>query len=272
MAASITSSGITLDSITKNGKFEPFELQVSRGQITGHSVVNIFGFLPSSSFSAGGIYRTVWENSPTTDYAFPSSAVTMSLVSTNNSDTATILIVGLDANYNLISETLALNGTTSVPTVNKYFRINNMSVAIGSPTNPAGVITLTNGGVTYAQISTSQFGAGAGNTASIGTSQMALYTVPAGYSLYLSRFDAFSSYNGNTANYLTYRAVTNTSAGVQKIILQSPWDSTYEIQRKYPFSYASGTDIRWQVATSGTTAVSVGINIEGVLIANDGSF
>lgn len=269
--ATITSSGAVLQSITRVGRYEPFELQVARGQITGHSIVNIFGFMPSAAFSAGGIYRTVWENAPTTDYAFPSSAVTMSLVSTNNADTASILIVGLDANYNLISETLVLNGTTPVLSVNKYLRVNNISVSVGSPTNPAGVITLTNGGVTYAQISTAQFGSGAGNTASIGVSQMGVYTVPAGNTLYLNRFDAFSSYNGNTANYLTYRAVTNNSSGVQRIILQSPWDSTYEIQRKYPFAYAAGTDIRWQMATSGTVAVSVGVNIEGVLITNDGT-
>jgi hypothetical protein len=186
-------------------------------------------------------------------------------------DTATILVSGLDANYNTISELVVLNGATGVPTVNKYFRINNISVAVGSATNPAGVVTCTNGGVTYAQISSTQYGALLTNLACIGSSQMAVYTVPAGKTLYLGRFDANSSYNGNNAYYLTYRAVANSQAGVQKIVLQSPWDSSYEIQRKYPFGYAAGTDVRWQVASSNAAPVSVGINIEGVLIDNDGT-
>jgi len=262
-------TGVVNQSITRVGQYEPFELQVSRGQITGHSVVNIFGFIPASAFTVG-VYRTVWENSPTTDYAFPSSAVTMTITGTSG-DTATILVSGLDANYNAISELVVLNGGTGVATVNKYLRINNISVAVGSPTNPAGVVTCVNGGVTYAQISSAQFGAGSGNTASIGTSQMAVYTVPAGNTLYLNRFDAFSSYNGNNAYYLTYRAVANSSSGVQKVVLQSAWDSTYEIQRKYPFAYAAGTDIRWQVTSSNAAPVSIGINIEGVLVANDGT-
>jgi len=40
-------TGVVNQSITRVGRYEPFELQVARGQITGHSVVNIFGYQPS---------------------------------------------------------------------------------------------------------------------------------------------------------------------------------------------------------------------------------
>jgi hypothetical protein len=254
------------DSVTKRGTLEPFWLQVSRGQVTGHSLVNIFGYFATPA--TANAYRTAWELGNTTNYAFPSSATTMTLVSTNNSDTATITINGLDANYNIISENLVLNGTNNVTTIKSYFRINNINVSSGSPTNPAGTITLSNGGVTYAQISTTNLGAG---TASIGTSQMSLYTVPNGFTLYLTRFDAFSSFNGNNVNFLTYRALTNSSAGVQKIILQQPFDSNYSVTRISPFPYTQGTDVQWQVAPSAAASATVGINIEGILVANDGT-
>jgi hypothetical protein len=254
------------DSVTKRGVHEPFELQVSRDQITGHSAQNIFGY--GTTPATANLFRTVWENMGSTEYVFPSSALTMNLVSATAGDTATITIVGLDANYNVLTENLVLNGTTNVPTVNQYFRINRMFVSVGSATNPAGVITLSNGGVIYAQINTGVFN---GTTSSLGSTQMAVYTVPAGYTFYGWRYGAYSSFNGNTANYTTYRAITNLSSGVQRLIVQTPYNTTYEVHRQFPFPYTEKTDLRFQVASSAATAAVVSINIGGVLVANDGT-
>jgi len=251
-------------SVTVQGAYEPFELQVARNQIMGHNTANIFAY--GTTPATANLFRTVWENMATTDYVFPSAASTMTLVSTVITDTATITITGLDASYNLISESLALNGTTGVTTVNSYFRINNIAVSAGSATNPTGVITLATGGVTYAQINTQVV---SGVTSSIGTSQMAVYTVPNGYTFYGYRYGAYSSFNGNTANYTTYRALSNASSGVQKVIVQTPFNTTYDVQRHFPFPYASGSDLRFQVASSAATAAVVSINIGGVLIKND---
>ena len=264
--ATFNSTGAVSESITRVGRYEPFELQVARGQITFHNEQNVFAY--GTTPATAGVFRTVWENMATTEYVFPSSAVVMQLASDNVADTATITIVGLDANYAPISETLTLNGTTNVPTTNSYLRINSMFVATGSATNPIGVITLKNSTVTYAQISTAVFN---GVTSSIGQTQMAVYTVPAGYTFYGYRYGAYSSFNGNTVNYTTYRAVTNSSAGVQKIIVQTPFNTNYEVQRHFPLPYAEKTDLRWQIASSVATAAVVSVNIGGVLIKNDGS-
>jgi hypothetical protein len=254
----------TAYSITQFGLYEPFELQVARGQITWHSGQNIFAY--GTTPAIAGTFRTVWENMGTTEYVFPSSAVIMQLVSTAAGDTASITISGLDANYLLISETLVLNGTTNVPTTKQFLRVNSMAVSIGSATNPTGVITLSNGGTIYAQINTAVFN---GTTSSIGQTQMAVFTVPAGYTFYGYRYGAYSSFNGNSANYTTYRAVSNSSAGVQKLIVQTPFNTTYEVQRHFPFPYAEKTDLRFQVASSAAAAAVVSINIGGVLILND---
>ena len=251
-------------SMTQHGRHEPFDLQVSRGQVPYHSAQNIFGY--GTTPATAGLFRTVWENMSTTEYVFPSSAVTMNLVSTAAGDTATITIVGLDASYNVITENLVLNGTTNVPTVNQYFRINNMFVSVGSATNPSGVITLINGGVTYAQINTGVFN---GTTSSLGASQQAVYTVPAGFTYYGYRYGAYSSFNGNSTNYTTYRAITNSSSGVQKLIVATPFNTTYEVQRHFPFAYAEKTDLRFQIASSAATAAVVSVNIGGVLVANE---
>jgi hypothetical protein len=140
-----------------------------------------------------------------------------------------------------------------------------MVVSIGSTTNPSGVVTLKNSTVTYAQINTGVFN---GTTSSLGQTQMAVFTVPAGYTFCGHRYGAYSSFNGNTANYTTYRAITNSSAGVQKLIVQTPFNTNYEVQRHYPLLYAEKTDLRWQIAPSSATAATVSINIGGVLIQN----
>jgi hypothetical protein len=264
--ATITSSGAVNQSITRVGRYEPFELQVSRNQISFHAPANIFGY--GTTPATANLFRTVWENMATTDYVFPASALTMQLVSTAAGDTASITISGLDANYNPLSETLALNGTTNVPTANQYFRVNSIVVSAGSPTNPTGVVTLSNGGTIYAQINTVTLG---GSTTSVGTSQMGVYTVPAGNTFYGYRYGAYSSFNGNTANYTIYRAVTNFPSGVQRVIVQTPFNTQYEIQRHYPFAYPAGTDLRFQIASSAATAAVVSINIGGILIQNDGT-
>ena len=57
-----------ISSITKTGTSEPFHLQVARGQIQGHSVVNLFGY--NTSVSTGD-FIPLWEL-PTT-YTYPTS-------------------------------------------------------------------------------------------------------------------------------------------------------------------------------------------------------
>jgi hypothetical protein len=242
-----------IESITKMGQFENLELQIARNQIMGHSTVNIYGYQTAVTSAV----IPLWENATT--YSYPSSAITMNLAGTSG-DTAKITIVGLDANYVQISETLTLNGATAVPTVNKYFRINSMVVSQGSATNPSGAVTLKDvtNTTTYAQIN-----------AGVGRTQMAIYTVPAGYTLYLTRVDAYTSFNGNNANYVTYRNQSISSNGVVTVTQQSPFTQFYHAQRVMPRPFAEKTDIQIQCSTStGTAAVSVAV--ECYLVQNDG--
>ena len=268
-----------VSSVTQRGKYEPFELQVSRNDIANHVSLSIFGFGSTTATPTAGVFYPAWENANTPAYyVYPNAPMQMYLASTVSGDAgALIQISGLDGNYNPISELLALGATagTGVVTAKTYWRINNISVPLSSTINPTGVITLqnqaaTSGSVEYAQINTSTLN---GSTVSNGTSQMSVYTVPANSTLYLSRFTANTSYTGNTANYTLYRAVAqypsalNSSATlIKRVVLQTPFVTEYNIQRTYPFAYPAGTDIQWQFAPSGTVAVSVGINVGGVLI------
>jgi len=245
-----------ISSISRFGLIEPFDLQVARGQITGHSTVNIYGFQVSVTTTN----IPVWEVAGA--YAYPASATTMHLASSVNTGPdlsgTTIIIRGLDANYNQISETVALTGTTVAVTTKSYLRIISMAVTAGVPTGTITLKDLTNT-TTYAQINPS-----------IGRSQMAIYTVPAGYTFYLSRIDAYTSANGSSADWVQYRNVQTSSTGVVTLTQQAPFTNTYHAQRVMPRPFTEKTDIQLQAKTSANT-YAVSIAAEGYLIKNDGA-
>jgi len=229
----------------------PPYLQVSRGLVTGTSVVNIYGY----QASVGTTFIPVWENAAT--YTYPPSAIPMVLYSSSASDTAvSILISGLDGSYNSKSETLVCTGTSGVTTVGSYFRINTITTT--GTNNAVGDITLSNVGksISYAKIL-------AGN----GKSQSTIYTVPNGYTFYLTRVNAYTNQVGNlSSSYCTYRVYTKNSSGLVTILLQAPFGNTYSSYRVAPRAYAATTDIQWQANTPSSTA-AVGIAVEGILIA-----
>ena len=237
------------ESQTKFGKFEDFNLQVARGQIPGHSTVNIYGYQPAVAQT----FIPIWENA--TAYTYPASAAQMHLAGSNG-DTASISISGLDSGYNQISETLVLNGAIAVTTVKSYLRINGMQVTVGSATNPSGLVTLKDLTDTtiYAQINTG-----------VGRTQSAIYTVPAGFTFYLSRIDVNTSLNGS--NFATYQNKTVSPNGVVQLTQQAPFAINYHTQRVMPRAFSEKTDIQLQCKVNATTG-SVSISQEGYLIKN----
>lgn len=228
-----------------------WQTQVARGKITGVTNINCNGYQGSLSTS----FVPVWDAN--TSYTYPVAASTMLLYSTSASDTAVqVRIDGLDASYNALTENLTLtNGTTGVTTVNSYFRIQSISIITTSSNNPVGNIILGNAGKTaiYAQLNN-------GN----GRSNMTIYTVPAGYTFYLTQVNAFSDQKTSAVTY--YRSYTRSPTGITNIVRTVPFTVNYLSTRVTPRPYTEKSDIQWQCSSSSTSAV--GLQIEGLLIAN----
>ena len=225
---------------------EEFRLDVARGKVRGASVVNIFGFNASTTTNM----RALWELADTTDYVFPTSAVNMTVTSDAADDGKTMLIVGLDANYEEIQETVTLNSVTPPVTTLAFFRINN--VVMISATNAAD-ISITNGGVTYARIN-----------ATLGTNQASIYTVPAGCEFYLYRIDAFMN-DASAAKPGLFRNRVSFPNGRVLRVADTPYLNQMNIKRDFPFRYEEKTDIQLQVKTlSGTTYA--GVFGEGIVV------
>ena len=244
-------SNNVVSSITSKGAYEPFDLQVARGQIYGHSTVSIFGYQPS----IGTTSIAVWENASA--YVFPASASTMTVASGSATDNgATVLVIGLDANWNQISETvtIATGGTT---TVNSYLRINSLvltSPASGQTTN-VGQITIKVSTTTYGQINVG-----------IGKSQNAWYSVPANYDFYLDQVEINTSNSYTSSTIVTYNVVaTNNVTGTTLSVLQQPFVSIFTITRPNPFKYTQKYDLQFQLKAS-TGTIGAGLVVNGKLI------
>ena len=236
-------------SISEDKNSEPFDLQVGRGTIQGHSLVNIQGnnaAMPTS-------FRAAWELANTTDFAFPASALTMDFTS-SSAETLTMRVEGLDANYEPKTATVTFsNSTTGVVSSGTaaFFRINALQVIKG--TN-VGAISATNGGTTYAQIA-----AGAGR------SQASIYTVPAGHTFFLTRAQAFTTNNGG--HYCTYRVWSRTfvdGVSTVNIVLAAPFTQFYSSTRIVARGYPEKTDVQWQL--SQTQIAPGSVQLEGILI------
>ncbi len=228
------------------------EINLARGLIKGASLRNIFGTTGSSDHIVTTEFRTPWEVAG--DYVFPSSALTMDVVSSSASDTAvTILIIGLDANYNAIQETLTLNGTTTLTTSNQYLRINDVITTVG---NAVGDITISNSAVTYAKI-----------LAGAGRNQAAIYTVPAGHCFFLQRIDAFCT-DANGGKAARFRNFIESSNGRDLRVANTTFFDNMNIVRVTPFKYDEKTDIALQLRSlSGSNFGAV--FAEGILVNED---
>ena len=179
--AAIGALGDSLNTFSKD-----FLLEVSKGNVTGHSVEDKF----AASQSIGTSMEVIWEEGGS--YNWLASALTLNITSTDANDTSagtgaqTLTIYGLDSDFAIQSETISMNGLTIVNTANTYRRIYRMIV------NTEGSSASANTGKIYCFSGTETSGVPDDTTkiyASIisqnGQTLMSPYTVPASKTAYL---------------------------------------------------------------------------------------
>jgi len=188
----------TYSSATRQGAYEPFDLQVARGQVDGHTKYYRFGWANNLGTTPQTITTAVAAGAA---YVYPAAATVMKVSSSSASDTAagtgarTILVAGLDSSYNAISETVTLNGQTAVNTTNSYLRITYTELlTTGSGNGQAGTIYIGTGTVTTGVPATIYWQ----SEATYNNWSFAGFTVPAGYTAYISSYTITSQ--STTAN------------------------------------------------------------------------
>ena len=251
-----------VSSVSRRGLFEPFDLQVSRGQISFHERVCPFGFNTAVTTS-----ETVW--SPGGLYTFPAAASVLTVVSDDANDDGdpadtgarTVTIEGLDANYEEISVTVTMNGTSAVSTTGfSFLRVNKAYVATaGSSATNEGTITIANSTPT----TLASIAPGAG------IAEQCVYTVPAGKTAYIGSF-MLSSYNSTATAATAGQIFVRPFGGAFQLVatVRVPGSGAFTCSAQYPAPVTEKSDIDFRaIALAGTSNVSA--QLQMVVIQNN---
>ena len=220
---------------------EYLELNIARGLVKGTTHINKFGYNPT----VGSSYETVWDGA--NNYVYIATAGTATVTSTEDDDSdGTVLVQGLDSNYNEVEETLTIGGSTGQQLFYRVFRAQMLSANTGE-TN-TGNVSITVDSKVAAQITQDE-----------GQSLMSLYTIPAGKKGYLTQLDVGSSKDlENEVKFMTRNGVSlvwNTKSFI------TTRGGFLEKNFKVPLEIPEKTDIEVRAKTSATSAISAGFEL-----------
>lgn len=223
-------------------------------------IANTISYSKFGTGEAVNSFRPIWPNGALSP--LPTSAAVIAVSSSDANDTAAgtglreLFIEGLDADWNIQSETVIMNGTSTVNTANTYLRVNkaygtSWGNEIITQSNE-GDITLTIGASTVAYIA-----AGAGQT------EQCIYTVPANYT---GNVQAWTISVGQGKTYIGKfytkdNALANPGWRSRRdiVIYQSPFREDFDLP---PISIGEKTDIILGGKTvSGTESIAGGFQI-----------
>ena len=228
-----------------------FQDQVALGIVPGFTGFRKFGM--NDSVAGTSTLQEVWPIG--TPRTLPAAAAVCAVSSDDVNDDGspastgalTLTIEGLDANYLEISETITLNGTTTVNTTKSFLRINRAYVATsGSSKFNEGNITITIGGATQAYVEAEE-----------GQTHQCMYTVPADKYLLVKQY-----------RWTLGRMAGSTDCQVGGLIMlfgSNTWRYISDIYGYGPENYVNDnsatlippkTEVRMITVSSGTTQIS----------------
>ena len=158
-----------------NYLFNDEKINIARGLYKGVSSIHKFGAVPAMSVNTSG---SIWDiNDTAYPWATWSSASTVTVDRASASDANKVItIIGLDENYDEVTDTCTLTNATGNTTTGgtTFLRIFRAFVSTGG--DNVGNIDIKVSTTIVARI-----------TATKGQTLMAVYTVPAGYTAYLTK-------------------------------------------------------------------------------------
>lgn len=211
---------------------EDEKIKISRGMVKGASFIHKFGAVPSLATNTTG---TVWDKNDTVyPWATWATAGIVNVDSSSASDVGkSVTVVGLDENYNQISETITLTTQTNNNSSNSFIRIFRAFVSDGE-TN-VGQISVQRDTTDVAII-----------TAGYGQTLMTVYTVPAGYTgyLYKGTCSAQSGADGTGNMFVRYFGQSSFRIGHSFEVSGAGGQYVYDFSFPIPIPEKSDIDVR----------------------------
>lgn len=243
-----------------------FYIQVAAGNVPGYSAINKFGY--NSDIDTGSTPEDVWDYGGV--YTFSTTADIDQLSSSDNGDTQLVTLIGLDANWDEVSQTKTLTGQTPVTLDTPLLRIYRMYNS-GSSDFSGNIYVSTNGAALTAGVPDVATTVRAMVTNGNNQTLMCIYTIPAGHSaFFISGYVAYAK-SSSTGAILEWRARPNGGVFQIKSIISllgqgsSTWSYHYGIPPMLP----EKTDIK--ITCSDVEANNTGVSggFDMILIDND---
>ena len=231
---------------TSGGSFD-YSINISAGQQDGVGYIEKFG----RNNTMSGNIETIWDGSNI--YTYLTSASSVHITSSDGNDTTagtgarTVEVQGLDQDYNLATETINVDDSASQTTFIRVFRA--IVKETGSGGQAAGVISIrsaaSGGGTLLAQIQK----VGTGGGASLGQTFMAIYTVPAGKTAYLTQWTVGAGgQNADTTCFFAARPFDDGAFNSKDIIISA--GQQFSKNYKIPLQFTEKTDLEVRGFTS----------------------
>ena len=234
--------------------FKDSPLSIAQGEVNGHSGEHKFGAVPAMSQNNTG---TIWDLDDT-PYPWSSWATsgTLSIPAVTGADNGkAVTIVGLDADYNAQTEAVVVSSGGSVTTTSTWRRVYRAYVSTGA-TNE-GAIDIQKSGVTVLRIN-----------ADLGQTLMAIYTVPKGYTAYLTHVVTTCQAGADATIHMFRRFQGQNAFRIAHTSEVSGTGGTYDHQFGIPLKLPELTDIDFQAAVRSNNA-RITAAFDLVLVDND---
>jgi len=239
-------------------------LNIARQRIPKTSSIHKFGRNPS----VGNAPETVWMHGGKYVYLAVGAASTLYAYSADSEDSAsgtgarTVTIQGLDNNFNLIEETVTVGGAA---TTLEFLRVYRAFVATAGSlnTNKGNVLISTasgGGGTVLADIGF----IGVGTTFGLGQTQLALYTIPAGKTGYLTTWNVGLAPANNKATVVLKSRELNGDGPFRTQDIVDLVGGYHHQNYSSPLRFPEKTDI--EVLASGDTGSIVSSSFDIILV------
>lgn len=241
-------------------------IPISAGLVEGYSNIHKFGRNPN----VGGAPETIWQNGGVYSYLSAVSTVYVSAVDdTNDNPTGTgartVTVQGLDTNYNVVEETLSVNNTEGSVEFLRVFRA--FVATAGSILTNDDIIKISTGaGGTGTLLATIGI-IGTGTTFGLGQTQLALYTIPAGKTGYLTNWQVGGgTYNDSITATLLARELDGADVPFRSRDIMDVPGGFHTRNYNIPYRFPQKTDIEVRAIASTGSVVSSSFDI--ILVDN----
>lgn len=230
---------------------ERIAITATRGSLAAYKHIHKFGLNPT--LSSGG-YESVWYNGGIYPWtAWDGVPKTVFVKSSSSSDNGNITVVGLDSNWNELTETHTITGTSPIQLVNQFRRI---SRALYTD----GIGNL--GSITF-HIGTSEGTVVANIAADVAQTQMAIYTVPLGHTGYILNYTGSCGKNDDATLELRTREAAGEAFRLKSEMFL--YQSAFRHMFAVPLVVPALTDIDFRAITT-SSGSKIAVNFDIIIV------